>query len=154
RYVMFCERRRAELAAEVLRPRPLLGGRELVALGYPPGPQIGEILRALEEAQLDERIASREEAQQLVAERFPRAPALPWGQLPKIVDEEPDPVTRSPARRVRCFFLREGRAGDVEMCPRHAVDEFGQEQRGGDHAAERTALVLQIGHRAPDVVAI
>jgi poly(A) polymerase len=71
RYVMFCERRRAELAAAALRPAPLLGGRELMALGYPAGPRIGEILRAVEEAQLEERISTREEAERLVAARFP-----------------------------------------------------------------------------------
>ena len=59
-FVLFCERRRAELGGEALRPPRLLGGDDLIALGYPPGPRIGEILRALEEAQLEGTVATRE----------------------------------------------------------------------------------------------
>jgi poly(A) polymerase len=71
-YVGFCERRRTELAGEDhLRPPRLLGGDDLLALGYRAGPQIGEILRALEEAQLEGQVATRDEAYRLVAARFP-----------------------------------------------------------------------------------
>jgi poly(A) polymerase len=70
-YVEFCERRRAELAAEEsVRPTRLLGGDDLIALGYAPGPLFGAILSALEEAQLEGRIRTREEAEQFVIERF------------------------------------------------------------------------------------
>jgi poly(A) polymerase len=70
-YVEFCERRRAELAAEEsIRPTRLLGGDDLIALGYAPGPLFGAILSALEEAQLEGRIRTREEAEQFVIERF------------------------------------------------------------------------------------
>jgi len=72
RYVGFCERRRAELAQEEMRPARLLAGDDLIALGYPPGPLFGEILTALEEAQLEDQIRTREEAERFVAERFPR----------------------------------------------------------------------------------
>ena len=71
RYVLFCERRKAELGAEALRPPPLLGGADLLALGYPAGPRIGEILRAVEEAQLEGEIATRAAAEALVRARFP-----------------------------------------------------------------------------------
>src|SRR5207248_6332695 len=54
RYVEFCERRQRELADEAdIRPPRLLGGEELIALGYRPGPLFTEILTALEEAQLE-----------------------------------------------------------------------------------------------------
>src|SRR5262245_48642646 len=53
-YVDFCIRRRAEILREdAMHPPPLLGGHDLIALGYTPGPVLGDILRALEEAQLD-----------------------------------------------------------------------------------------------------
>jgi poly(A) polymerase len=72
-YVEFCERRRAELAREdAMRPPRLLGGAELIALGYAPGPEFGAILRALEEAQLEGTVRTREEAERFVATRFPR----------------------------------------------------------------------------------
>src|SRR2546429_488524 len=74
RYVEFCERRRTELAArEDIRPPRLLGGHDLIALGYAPGPRFGEILAALEEAQLEGQVGTREEAERFVAERYPRS---------------------------------------------------------------------------------
>ena len=45
RFVLFCERRTAELGGEALRPPRLLGGADLIAMGYSPGPRVGEILR-------------------------------------------------------------------------------------------------------------
>src|SRR5579885_2411410 len=69
--VLFCERRRAELATEGLRPPRLLGGDDLIALGYAPGPRLGAILRALEDAQLEGEVRTREEALALVRTRFP-----------------------------------------------------------------------------------
>jgi poly(A) polymerase len=74
RYVEFCERRRAELAAsEDIRPPRLLGGDDLIALGYTPGPRFGEILAALEDAQLEGRVQTRADAERFVAERYPRS---------------------------------------------------------------------------------
>jgi len=74
RFVLFCERRKAELGAEALRPPRLLGGTELLALGYRAGPRIGEILRALEDAQLEGEVRTREDAEALVRARFPVDP--------------------------------------------------------------------------------
>jgi poly(A) polymerase len=71
RYVLFCERRRGELAAEGLRPPRLLGGDDLLAMGYAAGPRLGEILRALEEAQLEGEVGTREDAERFVHARFP-----------------------------------------------------------------------------------
>ena len=70
RYVEFCEQRRAELACEEIRPPRLLSGDDLIALGHPPGPRLGEILRALEEAQLEGQVTTRDEAEQFVRTHF------------------------------------------------------------------------------------
>jgi poly(A) polymerase len=72
-YVEFCERRRREIGAEEVRPPRLLGGDDLAALGYRPGPLFGEILRALEEAQLEGEVRTRADAERFVGERFPRS---------------------------------------------------------------------------------
>ncbi|MGJ5820016.1 CCA tRNA nucleotidyltransferase [Paludibaculum fermentans] len=54
--------RYAELPEDVLRPPPLITGRDLIELGYQPGPAMGTILRAVEEQQLEGELASKEEA--------------------------------------------------------------------------------------------
>jgi poly(A) polymerase len=56
--------------AEVVRPRPLLTGRELIAAGYSPGPGFQAMLRAVEDAQLEGAISNPEEALAFVRERF------------------------------------------------------------------------------------
>lgn len=56
---------------EQIRPAPLLGGDDLIALGYTPGPVFKEILRAVEDAQLEGKLPRREDALRLVAELFP-----------------------------------------------------------------------------------
>jgi len=58
----FCRRKLAELGPEQISPPPLLNGRDLIALGLPPGPRFKEILRAVEEAQLEGRLRNREDA--------------------------------------------------------------------------------------------
>lgn len=45
-----------------LRPPRLATGRDLIEMGLPPGPRYGEILAALEEAQLEGAVRTREEA--------------------------------------------------------------------------------------------
>ncbi len=68
----FVRERRQAMPEEVVRPRPLLTGRELIAAGFAPGPQFREMLRAAEDAQLEGAIGTQEEALNLVRERFPR----------------------------------------------------------------------------------
>ena len=65
--------RLAELTAEGLRPEPLLTGADLIAAGYHPGPRFTEILRAVEDAQLEGRVRTAGEAMELVLDRFPIA---------------------------------------------------------------------------------
>jgi poly(A) polymerase len=55
---------------EEVRPPRLLTGDDLIALGYLPGPAFREILEAVEDAQLDGRIADRETAIKLVLAEF------------------------------------------------------------------------------------
>ena len=61
----------AETPPEQIKPQPLVRGDDLIAQGYKPGPVFKEILQAVEDAQLEGRIQSREQALQLVAEQFP-----------------------------------------------------------------------------------
>ena len=59
-----------ELPEESIRPRPLLSGDDLIAMGYRPGPLFKGMLRAVEDAQLEGRITDRESALQFVREQF------------------------------------------------------------------------------------
>jgi poly(A) polymerase len=56
---------------EQIRPEPLLSGRELIELGYVPGPRFKEILCAVEDAQLEGKLQNREEALEMVRREFP-----------------------------------------------------------------------------------
>ncbi len=67
----FVRERFSSMPEEVVRPTPLITGRELIAAGYPPGARFREMLRAAEDAQLEGTIATAEEALKLVRERFP-----------------------------------------------------------------------------------
>ncbi|HLK07956.1 MAG TPA: CCA tRNA nucleotidyltransferase, partial [Candidatus Angelobacter sp.] len=54
---------------EQIRPQPLITGADLIAAGYKPGPAFKELLTAVEDAQLDGKISTKEEAMELVRER-------------------------------------------------------------------------------------
>lgn len=64
----------AETPEEEIKPAPLVRGDDLIARGYAPGPKFKEILQAVEDAQLEGKLHSREEALRLVAEQFPLTP--------------------------------------------------------------------------------
>src|SRR5258708_7649380 len=66
----FARKKIAETAPEVLRPSPLLTGVDLIAQDYAPGPRFKEILTAVEDAQLDGRLQSREQALAWVRQDF------------------------------------------------------------------------------------
>ena len=57
----FLERARA-LGVEHRPPAPILLGRHVLALGLPPGPRVGEILKAVYELQMDGKVATIEDA--------------------------------------------------------------------------------------------
>lgn len=67
----FVREQLAAIPPEAVRPKPLLTGRELIALGYAPGALFKKILHAVEEAQLEGSIASEAEAVEFVRSRFP-----------------------------------------------------------------------------------
>jgi poly(A) polymerase len=68
----FCRRRLRELGRrkEALRPPRLISGDDLIALGLAPGPEFKRILAAVEDAQLEGAIKTREEALALVRSRL------------------------------------------------------------------------------------
>jgi poly(A) polymerase len=73
----FCEEKRAELGSEPVLPPPLVTGRDLMEVGYPPGPEMGRLLAWLRDRQLDGELHSKEEAVRRVQDTFPpprRAP--------------------------------------------------------------------------------
>jgi poly(A) polymerase len=61
-----------EIPPEQLKPPRMLSGSDLIAAGYRPGPQFSEMLQSIEDAQLEGRIHDRDEALQLVVERYGR----------------------------------------------------------------------------------
>jgi poly(A) polymerase len=65
--------RAATLPPEAVRPIPLITGADLIALGYTPGPQFAEILRTIEDLQLEGALTSREAAIKRVQESWPLA---------------------------------------------------------------------------------
>jgi putative nucleotidyltransferase with HDIG domain len=60
-----------QLTEEHLKPEPLLTGADLIAAGYHPGPLFTQILRAVEDAQLEGRLRTAGEAMEFVRERYP-----------------------------------------------------------------------------------
>ncbi len=66
----FAHARRAELNEAELSPAPLLDGDDLIALGVPPGPGLGELLEALETEQLEGRLTDAEAARAWVLRKL------------------------------------------------------------------------------------
>jgi putative nucleotidyltransferase with HDIG domain len=64
------ERFLAETPAEEVRPQRVLTGTDLSEMGYIPGPVFSEILRAVEDAQLEGQIRSKQEAEEFVRTKF------------------------------------------------------------------------------------
>ena len=62
----------AELTPEGIHPKPLVNGDDLVAAGYSPGPQFKKILSAVEDAQLEGNLYSKDQAIRFVRRKFPR----------------------------------------------------------------------------------
>ncbi len=62
-----------EVPEEQRRPERLITGRDLIALGYAPGPRFTEILSAIEDAQLEGRIRTREDAIAMARRMWPVA---------------------------------------------------------------------------------
>jgi poly(A) polymerase len=67
----FITQKRAEIPPETMRPSPLVTGDDLIAAGHLPGPKFREILDAVEDAQLEGRLPSRDAALEFVRREFP-----------------------------------------------------------------------------------
>lgn len=63
---------RNSIPPEAIRPTPLITGRDLIEAGYEPGPRFTEILHAVEDAQLEGRISTNDEAIKYVKQEFPK----------------------------------------------------------------------------------
>ncbi|MBE0656048.1 MAG: CCA tRNA nucleotidyltransferase [Bryobacteraceae bacterium] len=63
-------RRIAEIPPEQIRPPRLLTGDDLIAMGFTPGKRLGEILQAIEEAQLAGALSTPADARAFIAFRF------------------------------------------------------------------------------------
>jgi len=59
-----------ETPPDEVRPPRLMTGEDLKQLGFRPGPRFKEILRSIEDAQLNGKIRTREDAFQLVADEY------------------------------------------------------------------------------------
>jgi poly(A) polymerase len=68
----YTRKKLAELSPSAICPEPLVSGDDLIAAGYAPGPRFKEILTAVEDAQLEGRLNSKNEALQFVRRDFPR----------------------------------------------------------------------------------
>ena len=77
----FVSRTLAETPAEQIRPLRLLTGDDLLAMGYEPGPVFSEILRSVEDAQLEGQFTTKQEATEYVRGKFgnPKGSAIAQG---------------------------------------------------------------------------
>ena len=66
----FLLRKKEEFASEPLIPPPLVNGRDLIRLGWKPGPEIGRVLEAVETRQLEGALASRDQALDWISREF------------------------------------------------------------------------------------
>jgi poly(A) polymerase len=69
----FCVDKLHEFSEEELHPERIITGSDLIDLGFTPGPLFSEMIRAVEDAQLDGEIRSKEDAISFILEK--------WGDL-------------------------------------------------------------------------
>lgn len=67
----------ARLELEKTEPKPLLHGRDLIALGLPPGPHFGKILHEAFEAQLDGEFSNPVDGARWLRDKLGLPPAVP-----------------------------------------------------------------------------
>ncbi len=58
----FLNKKMKQFTKQDIKPAPLLGGRDIISLGFTEGPVVGKILRAVEEAQLEGKLTTKDEA--------------------------------------------------------------------------------------------
>lgn len=69
-YYDFCRAKMAQLKHEEIHPEPVITGKDLIAMGYPPGPLFHEILERVREAQLEGELGGKDEALELVRRQY------------------------------------------------------------------------------------
>lgn len=67
----FVKAKMEEYGREEIKPPRLIDGKDLIALGYSPGPVFSRILGEVQEQQLENRLRSKEEALDFVRENYP-----------------------------------------------------------------------------------
>jgi poly(A) polymerase len=67
----YVQEKRNEIPPQMMRPAKLVTGDDLIAAGHAPGPKFREILNAVEDAQLEGRLLSRDQALEFVHREFP-----------------------------------------------------------------------------------
>ena len=67
----FLREKQEQFACEPLIPPPLVNGRDLIALGWKPGPKFKEALDAVQTRQLEGALTTREEALEWIGTEFP-----------------------------------------------------------------------------------
>jgi poly(A) polymerase len=55
---------------DIVHPPPLITGHDVMALGYSPGPQVGQILDILRQKQVEGGVKNREEALRILKKEF------------------------------------------------------------------------------------
>lgn len=65
-----CKSELEQTSPASLTPSRLLTGNDLIAMGIPQGPQIGELLQELEDAQLEGRVTTEAQARALIAAKL------------------------------------------------------------------------------------
>jgi poly(A) polymerase len=70
----FLREKYAAFGAEEVKPKPLINGHDVMKLGVPGGKRVGELLEQIYDAQLENRITTREEAL-VLAQQLSKHPA-------------------------------------------------------------------------------
>jgi poly(A) polymerase len=66
----FLRAKEQEFAAEPLIPPPLISGKDLISLGYPPGPDFKPIIEAIQNEQLEGKLSTKEQAIAWLSENY------------------------------------------------------------------------------------
>ena len=66
----FCRHAMAQMGKAEIRPPRLIGGNDLIGLGFQPGPEFKQILREVEDLQLDGELTSHDDALRYVREHY------------------------------------------------------------------------------------
>lgn len=67
----YVQQKQNEIPPQMMQPAKLVTGDDLIAAGHAPGPKFREILNAVEDAQLEGRLHSRDQALEFVHREFP-----------------------------------------------------------------------------------